>query len=390
METPNALSYVKVPGPVLTVYVDTNPRDRNNQGRAPSYLNWLKDEGKSIGSEVPAQERKLFRKQLDRVENFLREQTSHQDALLIFAGPTTWEQLSIAKPLKNELHWGRPALAQLLGILDDQKPCCVVTVDCAGAQFFRHYLGKVTKLSEQKFSIDTSQWKEAEHAHMARRATRMPHGPQQDSFDRRMNDEYRHLYRRVAQETRNLCVKERLFSVFLVGSKRLTEPIESQLPGQLRKRTELFDQDLAGVTVAKLQAIVTPLIAAAANGAMMRRVDDLLNADRGAVLGLDETLAQLQNGTISTLILVHGLDAGLRQCVKCGLTSGAADPVCNSCGGMRKRTMLSEVLPELARATDIEIEIVSGEAAAKLSKSGGIGGWLRQRRKTRETSRARA
>ncbi|MGB7022465.1 MAG: VLRF1 family aeRF1-type release factor [Candidatus Acidiferrales bacterium] len=386
MQTLDPLTFVRLPQPVLTIYLDTNPAERDNQRKAPGYLTWLKDEAKSVGADVPVRERRLFREQLSRVEHFLRDQTSHQRGLLIFAGPATWETVNLEIPVRNELHWGKPCVSQLLGIMDEQKPCCIVAVDQAGARFFRFHLGEMAEFPELKFRIDVSQWKEKDHAHMAQRRTRMPHGPQRDAFKSRVNDEFRHFFVKVAEKTRNLCAKEGLCSIFLIGSARLTEPIEFQLPRQLRDRVACINEDLARVTISDLNAHLTPLIEAREKELIKQRVDDLLDGRHGTVVGLDETLAQLQNGTVSTLMLVRGLDARLRQCVKCGLASRSADPVCVSCGGARERAMLSEALPELARANRAEIEVVNTEAAAKLITSGGIGGWLRQRRQTRETS----
>lgn len=389
MQTLDPLTFVQLPQPVLTMYLDTNPAEHDNQRNAPGYLTWLKDEAKSVGADVPVQERKLFRDQLGRVERFLRDQPSHQKGLLIFAGPATWEAVDLEMPVTNELHWGKPCVSQLLGIMDEQKPCCIVAVDQAGARFFRFHLGKMTELSELKFRIDVSQWKEKDHAHMAQRRTRMPHGPQRDAFKSRVNDELRHFFVKVAERTKSLCAKEGLSSIFLVGSARLTEPIESQLPRRIRGSVACINEDLARDTTSDLNAHLTPLIEARENELTKQRVNDLLDGRHGTVVGLDETLAQLQNGAVSALILVRGLDARLRQCVKCGLASRAADPVCASCGGARERTMLGEALPELARANHAEIEVVNTKAAAKLTASGGIGGWLRQRRRPRETSRTR-
>jgi hypothetical protein len=258
----------------------------------------------------------------------------------------------------------------------------MVAVDRAGARFFRYYLGELAEFSEQKFHIDISQWKKKDHAHMARRGTRMPYGPQRDAFKSRVDAEYQHLYREVAERTKSLCAKERLFSIFLVGSKRLIEPIEAALPRELREQVVLVDQDMARIPRADLQSYLAPRVAARAIELMKRRVDDLLNRDRGTVVGLDETLSELQDGTLSAVILVRGLDAGLHKCVACGITSRAADPICVSCGGKKEHVMLSEALPELARVNRAEIEVVSTEAAARLSESGGIGGWLRRRKQT--------
>jgi hypothetical protein len=383
-------SFAQLPPPLLTVYLDTNPGERDNQKQTPGYLSWLKNQAKLNAREVPQAERMLFREQVRRIEKFLRDQASHPRALVIFAGAATWEQVSLGLPVHNELHWGKPALFQLLGIIDEHRPCCVVAVDRAGARFFRYHLGELAEFPEKKFHIDISQWKMKDHAHMARRGTRMPYGPQRDAFKSRVDAEYRHLCRQVAERTKRLCASECLLSIFLVGSKRLIEPIESQLPRELRGRVVLVDEDLARIPGSDLQKYLEPRIVAQAQTLMKRRVDDLLEREHGSVVGFDETLAQLQDGSISTVVLVRGLDTILSRCLGCGMMNRSADPLCVSCGSRREHVMLSEALPEMARANQTEIEVVSAEAGARLIKSGGIGGWLRRPRQSHETSTAAA
>jgi hypothetical protein len=388
MKNLDVSSLAELAQPLLTVYLDTDTRESDNQRYVPSYFTWLKAAANTRRAQVPERERKLFDAQLKRVETFLANQRSRPRGLLIFGGPKTWEQIAFELPLANELHWGKPALSQLISVLNEQMPSCIVAVDRMGARYFRYFAGEMQEYPEQRFLIDTSQWKRKEHAHMARRATRMPHGPERDAFTHRVEDEYRHLYRQVADRTKTLCAKDRFSSIFLVGAKRFIVPIESQLPRDLRGRVVLVDEDLARIPQRALQRHLAPVIAARATDVMRRRVDDLLNGGDRTVVGIDETLAQVQAGAISTLIFVHGLETTLRRCTACGAASRSADPVCVSCGGRRERIMLRDALPELARINRCEIEVVSAEAGIRLSASGGIGGW--RRRQTREASRVRA
>jgi len=127
----NTSSLLQLPTPVLTVYLDTNPGESENQGRHPAYRTWLKDEAKLMASEVPASERRLFREQIERVDASLRNLKPHQRALLLFAGPRTWEEFPVGLPLQSELHWGAPAVSQLIAVMNDHKPCCIVAVDRA-------------------------------------------------------------------------------------------------------------------------------------------------------------------------------------------------------------------------------------------------------------------
>jgi peptide subunit release factor 1 (eRF1) len=121
-----------------------------------------------------------------------------------------------------------------------------------------------------------------------------------------------------------------------------------------------------------------------------RLVDDLLGSERGVTIGIDETLAQLQQGRIRRLVLVKGFNGNLHQCVRCGQMDRTADPVCPACNGERRTVALREILPVLSRRHEVAVEVVAGEAAQRLQEAGGIGAWLREFEKKEYSSAARS
>jgi hypothetical protein len=54
--------------------------------------------------------------------------------------------------------------------------------------------------------------------------------------------------------------------------------------------------------------------------------------------------------------------------------------VCAVCGAERQTRSLRTILPQFATLYSVPVEVVAGEAAAKLSQAGGIGAWLRTRK----------
>ena len=388
MKNLNPSSMFRLPHPLLTAYLDTDSSKPDNQRRVPAYLTWLKAEAKSLLPNVPALERKLFLEQVDRVEKFLRDLPAHPKGWVIFAGVAAWQQVPLDLPVNSEMHWGRPALSQLLSIVDEQRPSCVVAVDLAGARLFRYELGEMKEFAEMKFSADTSQWKKKEHAHMARRGTRLPHGAQRDAFQRRMDAQYRRFYRALAAHIQALCERENLSWVFLVGSKRLTERIESVFSAKYRDRIVIIAKDIRKHSSTDMAHDLTPKIAAWTKSRTGALIGRLIAGVPGTVVGIDETLALIQQGAVSTALLADGLETTLHRCVQCGLTSRSADSVCPSCGGTRDAILLNEALPELARVNQTELELVRGTAARPLIASGGLGGWLRKPAREREAPAA--
>ena len=128
-------SLPRLPSPVLTVYLDTNPAKPRNQGRPSGARIWLKSHPKEVGSDLSPAERKLFRKQLVRVDRFLGKRPRRERGVVIISGPKTWHALRLQVDVEDEIHWGRASLKQLLWLLEEHQPCGVAVIDRSGLRF---------------------------------------------------------------------------------------------------------------------------------------------------------------------------------------------------------------------------------------------------------------
>jgi peptide subunit release factor 1 (eRF1) len=363
---------------LLTAYLNTTPAEASHHNPVPSYLAWLKKVANSIGDNLPPNERGPFREQLHRVEEFLHDRAPAEKSLVILAGPKTWETVSLQVEIANELHWAKPAISQLLWLAAEHRPYCILVVDRGGARFFSYRLREMTLLQETKFDVDISQWKKEDLGHVARPGVQMTYGSQRDVFEHRMDAQYSRLCREIAEKAIHLREIERFAAAFLVGSQRLTAPIAAEFPRELQQRVRLIKKDLGKFGPHELQEHVDPEIEEWEREHETMLVNELLSSERGAVVGIDETLAQLQKRKIRTLVLFRDLDARLHRCTNCGWTDSSADPVCSVCQGDRYVITLRDVLPDLAAASEADVEVVSDKAALRLKEAGGIGAWLRQ------------
>jgi hypothetical protein len=371
-------SLSKLPPPLLTAYVRTVSVEASLHGATPEYLAWLKDESRPIAESLSPTGQELFREQLDRVEEFLRQRQPHERSLVIVAGPAVWEIISLQREVQNELHWGKPSVTQLLWLASEYKPYGIVAMDHAGARFFHYWLGEMVEYEEKKFAVDISQWKKEELGHVTGQGVRKTRGSQREVFRNRMEGQYARLCRETAQQAVIFCTKKELAAVFLVGLDRLIRPMEAAFPRGFRQPIVLVDQDLARITLLELQKHLEPQIASWERTHEAELVTAVAGKERGTIAGFDETLAHLQKGKIRTLVLARGLDADLRECVQCGWIDRSADPTCSVCGSKRRTVTLRDALPELALRHQVEIDVVSGDAAERLNKVEGMGAWLRQ------------
>ena len=107
----------RMASPLVTAYIYANPSGASQHSLAPAGVAWLKTEGRAIANGLPAEEQEAFLKQLNRVEEFLRDRVRHERSLAIFAGPSGWETIPLQIEVRNEIHWGKPALGQLLWMI---------------------------------------------------------------------------------------------------------------------------------------------------------------------------------------------------------------------------------------------------------------------------------
>ncbi|MDE3137395.1 MAG: hypothetical protein KGL59_12530 [Acidobacteriota bacterium] len=382
LELPEVRTFLSLPQPVLTAYLDVNPARPVNRGPDPEYLTWLNAAGKDLAGRLEQGDQKLFREQLERVESFLRGRIAPLRGLVIFAGPATWEFVPLQIAVENELHWGRPSVWQLVRLLSRHKAYGVAVVDHAAARFFRYRLGDLSELEQKKFVINISNWRKKDMGKVSRKVGQVSlqksRGADRDTFERRVEERYRQLHTETARHALQLCERHGLAALFLVGEARLIEPLAREFPNDFRPRVAMVEEDLGGIVSPALEGRLEPAIADWESAQESEHVTELLRTPRGAVLGIEKTLAELQRGRIRTLLVATGIDEEFRQCLGCGHADRSEDVVCPHCGSERKVVSLREGLPELAWKYNAEVEFVGDQASQRLAEAGGVGGWLRQ------------
>jgi peptide subunit release factor 1 (eRF1) len=376
------LEITALPSPVLTVYLNTASQDHSLHPVVPASLRWFTDEGEALSRTLLPRDGRRLKEQIERFAQFLRLRRPQEKAIAAFVGPDAWEVLPLHIRLENQLQWGKPSVAQLFKLVSEHKPYGIVVVDHQRARFFRFQLGELTAIAERQYEIDESQWKRTDVGHIASERTRKAHGADRDLFDHRLRAQFEHLCRDTAHQLLRLSQKHDFAGVFLVGSHRLIDSIERHSPSVASDRVVSVSEDMGGFSPTEVLRRLEPLVADYERKRQIAEVDKLMTADGGTVRDSDETLARLQAGTIHTVVVASDHDFHMRECAKCGVVSGSSDPACTVCGGERRRIALLDVLLRLSVEHRVKVEFVEGEAAQTLKKAGGIGGWLRQSKRT--------
>jgi hypothetical protein len=365
--------------PVLTLYLDTNPAEARNQRWPSGARIWLKSRAQVLSSRIAREEQKLFGRQVERVDRFLATRARGQRGLVLFAGPDAWRVLPMSVAVEDELHWGRPSLTQLLWLLDEHQPAGAIVAGRSGARFLRLWMGEAEERAALDFSVDTTQWRRKMLVGASSRAVQKIKGAHRDEFEQRVEVQFARLLRDCAAHARDWMERDRLSLLLVAGPNATVEPLWAELPTGLTSRAALVKGDLGGLSPSELTMRLETELARLKRATEAREVEQILGQADGAraVAGLDETLRKLQQGAVRALLVARGLGGKLKQCARCRWTDRSADPQCASCGGEKTSVALRAVLPELARRHGVTVEVVAGEAAAKLRGAGGLAAWLR-------------
>lgn len=363
----------RLPEPLLTAYLDTNPAAPRNQNGREGTVTWLRTAARELaaGWERPAQQ--AVEEQVARVAEFVSTRPGGgSKGLVALAGPTAWRMIPLQVAVEDEIYWGPPALGQLLWLLDEHQPIGVVVVSRQGARFFRYHMGEIEEDPGHPLTIDTSDWRH--------KGLYMGAGNEHDAFDRRKRDHYRHFFEHLAAECVRWSARQSLEPMALLGNPRAVETVLAALPEAFR----------AGVVSAPIQP------ARATSRQIIQRAEPLLeewkrrreSADVAALLeqsgrpdavtGVTATLAAMQEGRARRLLVARNLRGRLRQCRDCGWVDRSPQELCPQCGHERVVQSARALLPALARSHGVAVEIVAGAAAARLlSAAEGMAAWLR-------------
>lgn len=369
-----------MPEPVLTVYLSTNPLRHLNRNDDHGCSRWFGIHARQLLAATDGADQDRLLRQIKRVQHFLKEGIPQAPGIALFAGPDTWHLIPLPSEPENEIAWGEPKLWQLASMAQSHRPWFIAKVDGAGARLFRFHDGELMPLATLEFHVDPSHWKQMQAFHSAERNAGIAHGAQRDLFERRYETQHSRFLCDVAQRLIRLCASHGANQVLLMGPSRSIGIIEQKLPPSLRKQTiQIPHLSHAWDSSVSLSNVVEEALRRFETDQKAQKVGELGERGRRVVTGAEETLAMLQRGRLSHLMIEESLNPVLGYCANCDHASASRLAECPRCRGAMVERSLREVLPQLLMRHGCASELVSGQAAERLHTIGGMGGWLRQK-----------
>jgi len=373
----------QVPPPILTAYLDVNPSYSRNQSTPRGYIRWLKSAGQALDRELLPDSQKPFRRELKRIDRFLKSGRPRGQSLVIFAGPQVWEVIPLQVEVSEELHWGNPSLHQMAWILDEHRPRGAVVIDGVGARFFRFWLGVVDESPSYTFSFDVSSGRKPHLVGPSTPGVSKRHGTDRDRISARVASQRQRFLKQSSRHIAEWAKDAGISPIVLVGNAQEIDFITNNLPADLRTQVVSLPKALPQVASTDVSKRLKPILDHWEREYEVQVVEEVI-AGRGSgqtVIGLKDTLDRLQKNQLRELVVARGLSGSAQQCSSCGWIDESSESACAICGSERQTRTLRTLLPELASRYSVPIEVVAGKAGTTLLAKGGIAGRLRSAKK---------
>lgn len=364
---------------ILSLYLNVDPAQSKNQCIPPAYRIWLKNACEEVEAGLPQKKRREVREITTRIREYINLYRPEEKGLAIFCGTGFWRKFPLFMPVENSIHFGKPDLAPLLWLLQEYKPVGVVVVDRIQARFLNAFLRRVTHRGETRMILDTSDWRRYDLKPVTGHGIYIK-GSNRDAFDDRMDEQVASFHRSVADHIINWVNEYGLKRLVLGGEEEAASEVIRLLPQQFQELVVGKVTIPLTATEDEILSRTEPVMIAYERQTEATLVEKTLEAALSgslAAIGLSDVLGVLQEGRGQKVITVWPLKGTAYQCAGCGYASAQPLPKCLICGNTLVQRPLKELLPRLAYARKVEIELVSGAAAERLAVCDGIAALLR-------------
>ena len=370
-------------GPLLSLYVATNPADPNVTeysagSKSKPYVIRAKDTMKELGVPTGVQRRVLDRLEHDVIGGRTRALFASEDEMHVY-------DLNVDLPVVDlasgglEARWGEPYVLPLVLALDEYERYVVVVLDEERWRLFEVYLGEIRELADAFNAVDPAHWRrlaEAKPGTPVGVAARGGSG--RDKFDRRMLAWTHRFYRQLAVETGRWLERLGAERLILMGVPEETRYFEGLLPKATSERVAAHLPLPAGGSKVSAAEVLKAVDQAIAEVERQKEAELLERVREEGVWGTEQVLEDLQLGRVYVLVMPWRPEGEVWVCGETGYASLDRSKVEAVCPAEPQKADLASTLVELAGLFGARVEFVRGDNADRLNDEfGGLAGLKR-------------
>ncbi|HEX6941062.1 MAG TPA: hypothetical protein VF158_16715 [Longimicrobiales bacterium] len=353
--------------PILSVFLDLSVHAVNRR----THRVFLEKEiarHRELDSDRAGHHREMLGAAFDRVWRWLDVEfdPANKGAAIYTEVAGDWmEAIQLPVPVRNRVSVSsRPVIGPLAQIVERFGTHGIVVVDREHLRLIHAGLGEV--LAEHEVRTEPYP---APHDVQAG-------GEEAKDRQKRKAEEVRHFFRDFALETAEFDRRYRPDDLILLGTRENVVHFIEFLPEHLRERIVHTDHAPVHAPTAELLQRLAPFFdaqAEAAEDAAAGLLRDRVTHAHLAVAGFRDTLAQLQEGKVDTLVLARDSERPGARCRRCGFFLVQQDGACPYCGGALERSVdLVEAMIRMAEEQEVALQFVAAEVVADLDGVGAL------------------
>jgi peptide subunit release factor 1 (eRF1) len=355
--------------PVMSLYLDMSVTSENKR-TYNLFLQQQRAAHAELDSDRETHHREPLGIAFERVENWIENdyQQSNRGLALFVELKGDWlEAVQVGAPLPNKLVISdRPVIGPLTQLLSRNRHYGIALVDREHCRLLSCYLGA---LQHQK-ELTPDAYPTPHDVHKGGYAAK--------DYQKYKAEEARQFFRMFAQE---LCELDRRLALdhwILLGTVENAKHFSEFLPKEIEEKVIHTAQASVDASDTDILERLSPFFAEHALHDEASTVDLLRDRVRNrhfAISGVRDTLEQLQEGKVDTLVIARDLQTHGAQCTRCSFYLDRRSGACPYCGGeLRDGIDLVESMIRMATEQEVDLEFVD---PAPMSELHGVGALLR-------------
>ncbi len=217
----------------LSIYLNVNPGDQQNQSRTPAWRIQLKNELNAIEASLGDEHRDIWRHLRQQVEQFLTGYHIVSKGLALFFGPHLQQVYELPLPIETQCAYGRPLVAPLLWAIEEYQRYLILLVDQEKAHFIVAYLGSAGLTDTLTLELDTEDWREKSLMPATSYGRELRSGSYVDHFEDRVEAHLERFYREVIARAQELKDERGFDRIVLGGSEQSAHALINLMPDKL-------------------------------------------------------------------------------------------------------------------------------------------------------------
>ncbi len=352
--------------PILSLYLNVDP---TQQAREQFKLT-LRSLLKGVANEANAAD-------IQEVERYFDFEYDWQGrGVTVFSCQDAdfWRSYSLAVPVQNDVYVAhRPYIKPLTDVLDAYGRYGVVLVESEGARMFLFNLGELAEAT----GLLGEEVRRAKHGRASGVAGMRGGAPSPSA--RRGEAVVQRNLKEMAEATESFCTENGVSRLLLAGTEANVSQFQDMLSKALQDKVIGTFSVAVGAPVMEVQECSMELIEEMAQQRETELVEEMVAGWRrgsGAVAGLSDTLAALQEHRVGILLIAAGYEASGYRCGSCRYLMLSDRAECPLCGGaVEPVDDLVDTMTHRALEQGVEVEIVRG--SGQLEEAGSVGALLR-------------